>query len=797
MNHYQELEDLKNQRLNQPENTGMLTGTCNDFCPRYEFLDRLHRKDINKFEIAKNNKEDVYILVKKYQRSAAGKTKAFCEDIRSLDALERTTTYLIKLLHHKNNNYNNKSNNNNYEYNIIQYDLEYSHELYKFIEDRLRAVRLDISVQSLCNIKTIKILQKIVNFYAISNFMLYNYQEFEMHINNEQLKRTMIDLMQMYKAMNINNAKDYEKYIRNETSGNANKYYKTDIKNKENNIVKDVDSIEDINMYNDFYYNIHEFEYDTFIDYYFLININDPESFTNLECSSLTKKLVIAYQQNDFYNFFSLYKKLDFTSLSILLANVQKLVINNIKLLKNNVRDLLEIQHIYKMFVLSKKEIKSILNKEGVEIVLENNKKIVNLREKSYNVKETKIERCLCKEIERRVIYNNQLLIYNGPVDKKIKSIILYQFCKEMLKEYISMNRDDNFRTENSKIAIDASSTLKNKNNTRTAETLQNNINTSIFADTPQTNVLQYNANTSIFADTPQNNTNISIFADAPQNNTNIRIFADAPQNNTKTRIFGDAPQNNTKTRIFGDKQQNYTNQYTIVDTRKNKSKQSNTRTVGNTKKNTINSDNNANTFCNIANFNLYDSTKLHENFHTNMVNNDKLIYKNTRMYECIKKMCFKYLMYKLLLNKQKNEILQENIKLTIKNMKKYKQHKKNILLVTKKQTNEIYEKLKTHFNFNVTYTKYEECENTAKYDKYDKYDIVLFYKCKPTKNTNCLVLNDKAVNDELIEKIYNSNNLNVYCNKKRRDAIKYLINNKNTGNSEIEKKIINLMYGL
>ncbi|KAM0686737.1 actin cytoskeleton and mitosis protein [Conglomerata obtusa] len=423
MNISEEFERLKQERANRQEIQGVLIGTCTEFCPYYEQIDRTLRKDVNKFET---------ILIKKYQRSAAGKTKAFPEDIRDAMTLSKVVNYLVSLLNTKKAHsfFVEKEFANSFLSMYDESNKTFLHDLYKFIEDRLRAIRLDITVQSLdCNV-TISILERIIRFYIYFNYVLYNHNTFEVHLNFEQLKRTLTDLMDIYKKKNLEN--------------------------------------------------------DEFTNYFYLVNINDPDilEYNYLKSDYFYEELIIAYQQNNYFKYFDIYKKLDFMSSTILSSHSVKLCQNILKIMKNNIIDKINFSYFLNCFVIDQTELISIFEREGIKI--END--IVNLQDKNYYEKEIQIRKSSNNILHRKRIADSELVINFGGVDKNIRNIIINEFVIRMLKRKNKFNKIFNSDNDCGNKTIINDTKVQMKMNNQNRELNNENVHQIIQTDNKSEN---------------------------------------------------------------------------------------------------------------------------------------------------------------------------------------------------------------------------------------------------------------------------------------------------------------------
>ncbi|KRH93791.1 Nuclear protein export factor [Pseudoloma neurophilia] len=215
----EEYDRLVQMRSEQVPPVGTVVGECQEFCSYFETVERKLRNDVSVFE--KN------LMIKKYVRSAAGKTKALPSDIRPLEVLLSCFNHLLTILQEYCDLNDNLFESNNLSIPDINERIEFENlesvkqnasrlqhpynsrwcidspsllELYKFLEDRIRAIRLDISIQELSCDRTVNLLERICNFYIIFNFLLHEHPRFEEHLNLEQIKKIIITLKQFYEA---------------------------------------------------------------------------------------------------------------------------------------------------------------------------------------------------------------------------------------------------------------------------------------------------------------------------------------------------------------------------------------------------------------------------------------------------------------------------------------------------------------------------------------------------------------------------------------------------------------------
>lgn len=245
-------EMLRQRAQRQAGSSEEMAGTCRDFCPDLEKIERVLKNDISAFEAR--------VVVKKYQRSSAGKLKSLPEDIRPLPVLVMVMEHLFSLIPQHN-------------------DLL---EVYKFVEDRSRAVRLDIAVQGLEDDVATYELEKIARFHVVFTYLLFSDPRFEIHLNTEQLKKIVVTLLDLHKK-------------RRDAPGRL-------ARGEEE-----------------------------FMSYFILLHMDDKSTFSYVQDFflkgysqvDLCVRVYESYQANDFYHFFRLWRIMDFLSACILLVSMR------------------------------------------------------------------------------------------------------------------------------------------------------------------------------------------------------------------------------------------------------------------------------------------------------------------------------------------------------------------------------------------------------------------------------------------------------------------------------------------
>ncbi|XP_067938854.1 SAC3 domain-containing protein 1-like [Watersipora subatra] len=156
-------------------------GVCIQMCPKEEVAFRTKEKLVHSLE--KTSSGEPGVLVKEYRRSAAGRERSDVKQLRTKKALIKTVNYLIDEI----------CNREDVDWPII----------YEFVFDRLRAVRQDLTIQSINDDTTVYVLEKCVRFYLISISKLNRHplNIFDPKINNKHLQETLQQLLVLYNSL--------------------------------------------------------------------------------------------------------------------------------------------------------------------------------------------------------------------------------------------------------------------------------------------------------------------------------------------------------------------------------------------------------------------------------------------------------------------------------------------------------------------------------------------------------------------------------------------------------------------
>ncbi|KAE8150704.1 SAC3/GANP/Nin1/mts3/eIF-3 p25 family-domain-containing protein [Aspergillus avenaceus] len=154
-------------------------GTCTSMCPEFERVERIVQKMVDKSEKNLETK-----MLKRFRRSAAGYDEQLPSDIRTPKTLLQTMNYLIR---------------------HVLGGTEPLGLIHKFVWDRTRSIRNDLSVQQLTQETHVRMavtcLERIARFHIVSLHLLSspaNEEPFDRHQEREQLNNTMLSLMYYY-----------------------------------------------------------------------------------------------------------------------------------------------------------------------------------------------------------------------------------------------------------------------------------------------------------------------------------------------------------------------------------------------------------------------------------------------------------------------------------------------------------------------------------------------------------------------------------------------------------------------
>jgi hypothetical protein len=336
---------LLKKRQHRREHTGTTQGTCMTFCPEFEGLERTLRNDLSPFE------SDV--MIKKYYRSSAGRGRELGEDVRPAAVLLDVTNHLLDLCRNS-----------------------LSLELYKFVENRSRAVRIDMAVQEIEDGRATEILEKIARMHILFGYFLFDDRRFEVHLNLDQLKKIIITLMELYKKSPVSA------------------------------------------------FGFSEDNREEFMSYHLLMSVSEKE-LEIPETSPRTRlcfEILRAFQQHNFHSFFRLTRKLDFLSFCVIHNFYDVARLNAVSTFSRSFVEKIDVDFFNRTLWTTDNELASLFRRRMIEV--ENRR--ANFKDKG----DDETEEALVKE--RKILPNMQSpskLLWMGSVDYRVFILVLADFC--------------------------------------------------------------------------------------------------------------------------------------------------------------------------------------------------------------------------------------------------------------------------------------------------------------------------------------------------------------------------------
>ncbi|XP_050345135.1 germinal-center associated nuclear protein [Nymphalis io] len=271
------------------DNKQCIVGTCLDMCPREEITLRKKEKLVHVLEVTGSG----YKLIKSYSRSAASANMAVPRLLRPYPVLFDTIHYLLLKVSKRS-------------------DVQMS-VLYDFLNDRLRAVRQDMTIQRLPPEESIILLEPMIRFYVYYGYRLCDHplSEYDPVLNKKYLLECLkwylscCDLMEQSK-IGVN---DVDAIIDNLSTLNVNR-------GKDGTLSCDRILIE---------------------SFYILCNLDDmhplyrylnlPKSIKRVSILKLTYDIAVAHLQGNYIRMWKLSKRLcplTFSVLCLHLPSLQK-----------------------------------------------------------------------------------------------------------------------------------------------------------------------------------------------------------------------------------------------------------------------------------------------------------------------------------------------------------------------------------------------------------------------------------------------------------------------------------------
>ncbi|CAN0104962.1 unnamed protein product, partial [Ectocarpus sp. 8 AP-2014] len=201
------------QKQRQQQQDKYARGTCMSMCPESERREREAEGGLSSFEATeatagasvsfRQRVADPKKAVKKYRRSAAGRDMHSPELLRPLSVLQTTTQYLVQDVFavacsssSSVSSQPRRDRGGNPTSLIAQ--------AYMFVEDRLRAVRQDLTVQGLALEGTTgaaEVLQTTANFYILAGYLMSDEARmnvFDRHLHTRELQGVFSSLAELF-----------------------------------------------------------------------------------------------------------------------------------------------------------------------------------------------------------------------------------------------------------------------------------------------------------------------------------------------------------------------------------------------------------------------------------------------------------------------------------------------------------------------------------------------------------------------------------------------------------------------
>lgn len=195
-------KQAKSQTLSM---TKVTCGTCPDMCPEKERLMRESQRQVAAYELLESvdyriNHETA---VKQYSRSSADQEEPMPQDLRPVESLKMTMSYLL----HEIADLSEQSGTNLAEW-------------YHFLWDRTRGVRKDITQQELCCNESVALVEQCARFHIVcaERLCAEEVSVFDKKINTENLTKCLQTLKYMYndlraKGIACSNEPEFRAYI--------------------------------------------------------------------------------------------------------------------------------------------------------------------------------------------------------------------------------------------------------------------------------------------------------------------------------------------------------------------------------------------------------------------------------------------------------------------------------------------------------------------------------------------------------------------------------------------------------
>ncbi|XP_015126973.1 uncharacterized protein LOC107048344 [Diachasma alloeum] len=181
------LKQVKSHTLATAKKT---RGTCPDMCPEKERLMREFQRQVASYEQVDCAEYRICheTAVKQYSRSSADQAEPLPQDLRPVISLKMTMSYLLHEI-------------------VDLCDEEGTNlaEWYHFVWDRTRGIRKDITLQDLCCLDTVELVEQCARFHIVCSERLCAEETavFDKKINTENLTKCLQTLKYMYHDLRV------------------------------------------------------------------------------------------------------------------------------------------------------------------------------------------------------------------------------------------------------------------------------------------------------------------------------------------------------------------------------------------------------------------------------------------------------------------------------------------------------------------------------------------------------------------------------------------------------------------
>lgn len=175
-----------------------IVGTCHDMCPEPE----RYRRKVNNVSASEghifwlecdgmhytSSTMDHALCIKEYRKEAADNAMALASQLRPVKVLLRTMHFICAEV-------------------ISLWDTETLQvtrakvEWHKYLEDRCRGIRKDLSIQNVKSKETVIIFEQIIRFHIVASHHLDGLSDFESAQNDEKLSKSLKTLRDMYRDL--------------------------------------------------------------------------------------------------------------------------------------------------------------------------------------------------------------------------------------------------------------------------------------------------------------------------------------------------------------------------------------------------------------------------------------------------------------------------------------------------------------------------------------------------------------------------------------------------------------------